>query len=96
MNFHVGTTFSIDTIVAQFAHLDEIIQMGCNVVEMETAAAFRAVSIINIKLVALFSVSDNVMQNKSLIGEINESDIKFRKDVRRTIFPKIIMETLKL
>lgn len=95
VNFHVGTTFSIDTIVAQFAHLDEIINMGCNVIEMETAAAFRAAAIINIKFAALFSVSDNVMQNKSLIGEINENDIRFRKDVRRTIFPKIILETLK-
>lgn len=95
VNFHFGTTFSIDTIVAQFVHLDEIINMGCNVIEMETAAAFRAAAIINIKLAALFSVSDNVMQNKSLIGEINENDIRFRKNVRRTIFPKIILETLK-
>lgn len=95
IKWHVGTTFSIDTIVAQFAYIDEILQMDCNVIEMETAAAFRAASIVNIKLAALFSVSDNTMQNKSLICEINENENIYRKEVRKSIFPKIILKTLK-
>ena len=42
VRWHLGKTFSIDTIFAQFAHIDEIRRMRCNVIEMETAAAFRA------------------------------------------------------
>lgn len=42
INVHVGKNFSTDTIFAQFAHLDEFINMGCNTIEieMETAALF--------------------------------------------------------
>ena len=94
VKWHIGKTFSIDTIVAQFAYIDEIIDMDCNVIEMETAAAFRAAAIVKIKLAALFSVSDNTLQNKSLISGITGSDTNYRKEVRRNIFPKIILKTL--
>lgn len=94
IKWHIGTTFSIDTIVAQYAYIDEILGMGCNVIEMETASAFRAASIANIKLVALFSVSDNTLQSKSLISGRTEQEMNYRKEVRKNIFPKIILETL--
>lgn len=38
IKYHLAKNFSIDTIFAQFAHIDEIISLGCNVIEMETAA----------------------------------------------------------
>lgn len=41
VKWHNGITFSIDTIFAQFLHIDKIISSGCNTIEMETAAAFR-------------------------------------------------------
>ena len=41
VNYHIGKNFSVDTIIAQFAHLDEIIDMGCNCIEMETSVLFK-------------------------------------------------------
>jgi len=68
VRWHIGRNFSIDTIFAQFAHIDEIVRMGCNVIEMETAAAFRAAGLAGIPTAALFSVSDNTVTNKSLVS----------------------------
>ncbi|SHH91692.1 phosphorylase [Clostridium grantii] len=95
IRWHIGRNFSIDTIFAQFAYIDEIVQMGCNTIEMETASAFRAATISNISLGALFSVSDNTMLNKSLYSGRTLDDIKYRKKVRKNIFPKIILEALE-
>ncbi len=95
VKYHIGYTFSIDTIFAQFAYIDEIISMGCNVIEMETAAAFRAAELSNIPLVALLSVSDNTVVNKSLISGRTENEINYREEVRKNIFPKIISEYFK-
>ncbi|HBL85102.1 MAG: hypothetical protein A2Y17_11525 [Clostridiales bacterium GWF2_38_85] len=93
VKWHIGKTFSIDTIFAQYAHIDEIINMGCNVIEMETAAAFRAAKIANMPMAAIFSVSDNTIINKSLVSGRTEQEMKYRKFVRRELFPKIILKT---
>lgn len=94
INWHIGKVFSIDTIFAQFAHIDEILRMGCNAVEMETAAAFGAAGLMNIPIVALLSVSDNTLTNKSLVCGRTEEEMEYRKHVRREIFPKIILSVL--
>lgn len=94
VQWHIGKTFSVDTIVAQFPYIDEIMNMGCNVIEMETAAAFRAATLVNLKLAALFSVSDNTLKNKSLLIGGEDSEMNYRKEVRKNIFPKIILKTL--
>ncbi|KAB3529516.1 phosphorylase family protein [Alkaliphilus serpentinus] len=94
VQWHIGKTFSVDTIVAQFPYIDEIMNMGCNVIEMETAAAFRAATLVNLKLAALFSVSDNTLKNKSLLSGREDSEMNYRKEVRKNIFPKIILKTL--
>ncbi|MGI6704902.1 MAG: phosphorylase [Clostridia bacterium] len=93
VRFHTGRTFSIDTIFAQYSHIDEIIGMGCNVIEMETAAAFRAAKIAGISLAALFSVSDNTVTNKSLISGRTEEEMQYRRYTRRVVFPEIILNT---
>ena len=95
VKWHIGKTFSIDTIFAQFTHIDEILKMGCNVIEMETAAAFRGALLADIPIVALFSVSDNTITNKSLISGRSTEEIDYRKFVRRELFPKIILEIFK-
>lgn len=92
VRFHIGKTFSIDTIFAQYAHIDEILNMGCNVIEMETASAFKAAEIANLKIAAIFSVSDNTVTNKSLISGRNESEMNYRRFVRNNLFPEIILK----
>ncbi|MFA5332463.1 MAG: hypothetical protein WC342_08805 [Methanoregula sp.] len=95
VRYHSGVAFSTDTIFAQFAHLDEIIGFGCNVIEMETAPAFRAAALSGIALGALFSVSDNTLVKKSLYYGRTHGDNEYRKKIRRIIFPKIILDALK-
>lgn len=93
VKYHIGKTYSIDTIFAQFAHIDEIIQMGCNVIEMETAAAFLAANMCNISLAAIFSVSDNTVTKKSLVSGRTEKEMEYRRFTRKSIIPKIILNT---
>ncbi len=92
VRYHSATVFSIDTVLAQFAHIDEILALGVNCIEMETAAAFMAAKIAGLPICALFSVSDNTMKHKSLISGRNREEQEYRHFVRREIFPKIIRE----
>jgi len=92
VRFHIGSTFSVDSVFAQYAHIDEIMKMGCNVIEMETASAFRAAKIAGLSLAAIFSVSDNTVTNKSLISGRTEEDMNYRRFVRNHLFPQIILK----
>jgi len=95
VKWHSGKAFSIDTVFAQFTHIDEIMNMGCNVIEMETASAFRAAEVINIPIAAIFSVSDNTVTNKSLISGRLKKEMDYRRFVRSELFPQIILETFR-
>lgn len=95
VKWHIGKNFATDTIFAQYAHVDTILEMGCNVIEMETAVAFRAAKLMNIPLVALFSVSDNTVTNKSLVSGRTDEEMEYRKFVRRELFPQIILSTFE-
>jgi len=90
VKWHLGKNFSVDTISAQFSHIDTIKNMDCNVIEMETAVAFRASKLMNIPIVALFSVSDNTMTNKSLVSGRTTEEMEYRIFTRRELFPRII------
>lgn len=94
IGFHDGRVFSTDTIFAQFMRIDEMLELGCNAVEMETAAAFRAAIITGISIAALLSVSDNIVNMKSLLKGRTKEERDYRKEVRKTIFPKILIEML--
>ena len=93
---HVAQNFSIDTILAQFARIREIQDLGCNVIEMETAAAFRAAQLAGISLGALFCVSDNTVASKSLLSGRIPGDMDYRNRVRETLFPQILLEALSM
>lgn len=95
VNWHIGFNFSIDTIFAQYFYLNEIVNLGCNVIEMETAAAFKAAELLKIPLVAIFCVSDNTVKNKSLIGGRDVEMKEYRKLVKNEVIPEIIMELFK-
>ncbi|MCH5317828.1 MAG: phosphorylase [Eubacterium sp.] len=95
VKWHIGKNYSIDTVIAQFAHIDEIIDMGCNVIEMETAAAFRAAKIMDIPIAAVFSVSDNTVTKKSLISGRTKEDNDYRRKVKKKLIPKIILKAFE-
>ena len=89
VKWHVGKNFSIDTVFAQFAHIDAILSTGCNVIEMETAAAFRAAKTVSIRTAAVLSVSDNTIINKSLISGRTDEEMNYRRFVRKNCFLKL-------
>ena len=93
VNYHMGKNFSIDTIIAQFAHIDEIIDMGCNCIEMETAALFKSAEICNISAGAVFSVSDNTIMKKSLLSGMTKDEKEYEKNVRKNVLTKIVIES---
>ncbi len=93
-NFHKEKNFSTDTIFAQYMHLEKIMELGCNVIEMECAAAFRAAKLINIPIVALFSISDNTIKDKSLLSGRDVENKSYRRLVKNTIIPEIILNML--
>jgi len=93
--WHIGKTFCTDTIFAEFAHIDTIINKGCNTLDMETAVAFRAAKLMNKALVAILSVTDNTVVKKSLISKTTKNEDDYRLFVRREVFPKIINNLIK-
>lgn len=90
--WHIGKNFSVDTVFAEFSHIDEILEFGCTTIEMETAAFFKAAEMCNIAAGAVFSVSDNMMRKKSLYSGRTEEDMQYRHEVRARVIPKIILE----
>ena len=94
-NYHTAVNYSIDTIFAEFYHLDNIISLGCTTIEMETAAAFAAAKVCGISIAALFAISDNTVANKSLISGRSVDDMEYYRHVRRHVYPKIIKGVFK-
>lgn len=91
---HMGKVFSCDTIFAEYAHLDEFMNMGCDIVEMETATLFNVANIVGIKASSVCSISDNTIANKSLYNGRTDDDQKRRASVKKDIIPKIVLDTL--
>lgn len=95
INCHEGRAYATDSIFAQFAHIDEIINFDCNCIEMETAAAFRAAEIAKVKMTALFVVSDSTVAKKSFVSGREEDEIARYRSSRKDLFPKILYELFK-
>lgn len=92
--WHLGKVFCTDTIFAQHPHLATIHQMGCNALDMESAAAFHAAALTGIPTAALLSVSDNTADGKSLLFSgrgYSDEDAKYRRFVRNKIIPEILL-----
>ena len=69
--------------------------MGCNVIEMETASAFRAAEVADISMAAISSVSDNTVINKGLISGRTAEEMEYRRFVRKELFPQIIWKVFE-
>jgi len=93
VTWHIGKNFSIDTVIAQFAHLDEILAMGCNCIEMETAVLFKSAEMCEIKACAVFNVSDNTISKKSLFSGRSEEEMEYRRYTRKNVLTKIVLES---
>lgn len=91
---HIGKVFSSDTIFAEYAHLDEFMNMDCDIVEMETATLFNAANVVGINASAVCNISDNTMANKSLYNGRTDADQQRRSKIKKEIIPKIALDVL--
>lgn len=92
---HIGPVFSIDTILAQFQHLDWITsQLRCVGIEMETSAVFRAARLCGIRAAALLQFSDVIPARKSLYSGRTEADQKRRRWARTEILAPAVLNAL--
>jgi purine-nucleoside phosphorylase len=90
-----GVIFSTDSIVAQFFHLNRIMaDYNCVGIEMETSAVFNASALIGIRAAALLQLSDVIPIRKSLFSGRTEDDHKRRKDIRKSVLTKIVLDAL--
>ncbi len=90
-----ATNFSVDTVFAQFPHIDKIVNMGAETIEMETYSFFKACNVVGIKSSAILCISDNTIVKKSLYSGRTEEENILRKKVRSEIVPKIIINLFK-
>ena len=94
INYKDIKIYSVDTIAGQFAHIDEILDLGCKAIEMETSALFSSCLVAEKECVALLAVSDNTILNKSLISGRTDDDMKIYHKTRYEVIPKIIFKML--
>lgn len=95
IRYHNVPNFSIDTVFAQFYHIDNILELGSKTIEMETAILFKCNELLNINVTALFCVSDNIVLNKSLYSGRTDEEKEYRYKVRYEFVPKIVIELFK-
>lgn len=70
---------SVDSIVAEYIHVEAFKKMGAKAIEMEAATFFEAMNYIKKNAAALLVVSDNSSTGKHLIGRTDEDKINYHK-----------------
>lgn len=95
IKYHYVPNYSIDTVFAQFYHIDKILELGSKVIEMETAALFKCNELLHKNVTALLCISDNTILNKSLYSGRTEEEEIYRHKVRNEIIPKIIVDMFR-
>ena len=92
---HYVPNFSIDTIFAQFYHLDKILKLNVKTIEMETSLLFKCNKVLNKNVTALYCISDNTIKKKSLYSGRTEKEEEYRHMIRYKIIPKVVVELFK-
>ena len=70
---YIGKVFSSDTIFAEYAHLDEFMNMGRDIVEMETATLFNAANVVcNISQIILWQISLFIMSEPLQTNNVDQ------------------------
>lgn len=87
--------FSTDSLFLEFIHLDEIINMGAKTIEMETSLLFKCNQLLNINITALFCISDNIVNKKSLYSGRSNDDHEYRHKVRNEIISDVIIDLFR-
>ncbi len=95
VRYHVVPNYSVDTVFAQFYHLDNIINLGAKTIEMETACLFKCCELMNLNVSAILCISDNTLLKKSLYAGRTDEDNNYRHKVRDEIIPSVVIDVLR-
>lgn len=82
--------YCTDSIFCEYLHLNDILQFGSEAIEMETAAFYRCMEIINKDGIAILCVSDNSATQNALVGRCEEDTRKYHKS-RETLIPELVL-----
>lgn len=95
VKYHNVPNYSIDTVFAQFYHIDKILELGAKTIEMETSLLFKCNDLLKINVTALFCISDNTILNKSLYSGRTKEETEYKYKIRYEVIPKIVVELFK-
>ena len=84
MNVLNVPVISMDSVMAEYLHLEEFRQMGAHALEMEAATFFACMNHINKKASAILVVSDNSATGEHLIGRTDADKLHYH-NVRQKI-----------
>lgn len=82
--------YCTDSIFCEYFHLNEILQLGSEAIEMETSSFYRCMEIMKKEGIAILCVSDNSATQNPLVGR-NEEDTKKFHMSRETFIPKLVL-----
>ena len=85
--------FCTNSIMCEYSHLDYILSLGCDMIEMETAAFTAISNLLDKNSIAVMCVSDNSMANKSLFTK-TLLDKKYYNESIEYTYPRIINKIL--
>ena len=91
-NCHHVANYSVDTIFAQFPHIEHFITLGAKTIEMETSSLFKCCNMIGVESCAIFCISDNTLKNKSLFSGRTAEEKVLRHRIRNEVIPQIIIK----
>ena len=89
INITKEKVFCTDSIILEYSHLDEIKAIGARLIEMETAAFYSCLKMMDKVGMAILLVSDNSDNNKSLVEQAIDDKNKYNY-VRSNYISKII------
>ena len=72
ISFKEEKVISIDSVFAEYAHIEQFKRMGANVVEMEFATFLKAMGLIGKRAAGFLIVSDNSANGTHLVGRTEE------------------------
>ena len=81
--------FCTDSILLEYSHMDEILATKAKLIEMETAAFYSCLKIMNKSGMALLLVSDNSQKKKSLVEKTMDDQNRYNY-IRSNIIKKSI------
>lgn len=91
INIYDGIGISVESILLQYRHIDEFINLKCAFIDMEASAFLAACNSVNIQGAVVFCISDNTIRKEPLY-KVTTEKTNYRKKVRNIIMPLVLKE----